>query len=106
MKILKGIAASPGIVIGKAYLLDSEEMSIPQRSITAASIPKEITRFQDALTQTRAEIQTSTGEVRPPLYDAICSHGNGGSNSSQQRAAVDIAQTGIDCHGRVDGPLR
>ncbi len=63
MKILKGIAASPGIVIGKAYLLDSEEMSIPQRSITAASIPKEITRFQDALTQTRAEIQTIRDKI-------------------------------------------
>lgn len=57
MKLLKGIAASPGIVIGKAYVLDSEEMVIPQRTITSASIPREITRFQDALTQTRAEIQ-------------------------------------------------
>ena len=57
MKILKGIAASPGIVIGKAYVLDSEEMPIPQKSIKESGIPREITRFQDALTQTRAEIQ-------------------------------------------------
>ncbi len=63
MKLLKGIAASPGIVIGKAYVLDSEEMSIPQRTITAVSIPKEITRFQDALTQTRAEIQTIRDKI-------------------------------------------
>lgn len=57
MKTLKGIAASPGIVIGKAYVLDSEEMVIPQRVIKESMIPKEITRFQDALTETRAEIQ-------------------------------------------------
>jgi phosphotransferase system enzyme I (PtsI) len=57
VKTLKGIAASPGIVIGKAYVLDSEEMVIPQRVIKESAIPKEITRFQDALTETRSEIQ-------------------------------------------------
>ncbi len=56
MKLLNGIAASPGIVIGKAFVLDSEEISIPQRSIKESAIPKEITRLQDALTMTRAEI--------------------------------------------------
>ena len=56
MKILNGIAASPGIVIGKAYVIDSEEISIPQKHIKESSIPKEITRLQDALTMTRAEI--------------------------------------------------
>ncbi len=56
MKLLTGIAASPGIVIGKAFVVDSEEMSIPQRSIKESAIPREITRLQDALTMTRAEI--------------------------------------------------
>ena len=57
MKIIKGIAASPGIVVGKAYVLDSEEMAIPRKPIKESQIPKEITRFQDALTETRAEVQ-------------------------------------------------
>jgi phosphoenolpyruvate-protein phosphotransferase (PTS system enzyme I) len=57
MKTMKGIAASPGIVIGKVYLLDSEDMAIPQKPIKEVLIPKEISRFQDALTETRAEIQ-------------------------------------------------
>ncbi|MBI4432758.1 MAG: phosphoenolpyruvate--protein phosphotransferase [Candidatus Omnitrophica bacterium] len=56
MKTLKGIAASPGVAIGKVLLLDSQEMAISKRPIKESSIPKEITRFQDALTQTRAEI--------------------------------------------------
>ncbi|MCG3175502.1 MAG: Phosphoenolpyruvate-protein phosphotransferase [Candidatus Omnitrophica bacterium] len=56
MKVLRGIAASPGIIIGKALRLDSEEVSIPKRTIKESAIPKEITRFQDALTRTRAEI--------------------------------------------------
>jgi len=56
MKSYKGIAASPGIAIGKAHLVGSEEMTIPKISIKESAIPKEITRFQEALTKTRAEI--------------------------------------------------
>lgn len=53
---MKGIAASPGIAIGKAFVLDSEDYSIPKRTIRESMIPKEITQFEDALTRTRAEI--------------------------------------------------
>src|SRR3990167_3772399 len=56
MKTLKGIAASPGVAIGKVLLLDSEEMAIPKREIKDSMVPKEIARFEEALTQTRAEI--------------------------------------------------
>lgn len=56
MKVLKGIAASPGIAIGKVFLLDSEDVAIPKKAIKESMIPHEITRFEDALTQTRAEI--------------------------------------------------
>ena len=56
MKTLKGIAASPGVAIGKVLLLDSEEMAIPKREIRDSMVPKEIARFEEALTQTRAEI--------------------------------------------------
>lgn len=56
MKTLKGIAASPGIAIGKAHIVGSEEITIPKTPIKESAIPKEITRFQEALTKTRAEI--------------------------------------------------
>lgn len=56
MNVLKGIPASPGIVIGKAFLLDSEELNIPKRSIKKSDIALEIARFEDALIQTRTEI--------------------------------------------------
>jgi phosphotransferase system enzyme I (PtsI) len=56
MRTLKGIAASPGVAIGRAFLLDSESLSIPQKTIRESAVPKEITRFEDALTKTRAEI--------------------------------------------------
>jgi phosphotransferase system enzyme I (PtsI) len=54
--ILSGIPASPGVVIGKAFLLDSEELTVPKRKIKAAQVADEIARFEDALIQTRADI--------------------------------------------------
>ncbi len=56
LKPLKGIPASPGIVIGKAFLLDSEEFTIPKRNIKSSQIPAEIVRFEEALMQTRTDI--------------------------------------------------
>ena len=54
MKMLRGIGASPGIAVGKAFLLDSEEMPIAKKTIRENEIPQEITRFEEALTKTRA----------------------------------------------------
>ena len=54
--ILKGLPAAPGITIGKAYLLDSEDFTISRRHITEKDLPEEINRFQEALIKTRNEI--------------------------------------------------
>ncbi|MBI3318694.1 MAG: phosphoenolpyruvate--protein phosphotransferase, partial [Candidatus Omnitrophica bacterium] len=54
---LTGIPASPGVAIGRAFLLDSEEIPITKREIPASNIPQEIARFEEALIQTRREIQ-------------------------------------------------
>jgi phosphotransferase system enzyme I (PtsI) len=53
---LKGIPASPGITIGKAFLFGKEQYTIPRRTIKEEQIPAEIRRFKDALTQTKNEI--------------------------------------------------
>lgn len=63
--MLEGIGASPGIVIGKAFLLDMEAFAIPKREIKEDQIADEIARFEEALTQTRSEIlkiQTKVAE--------------------------------------------
>jgi phosphotransferase system enzyme I (PtsI) len=54
--ILKGIAASPGLIIGKAYLVDDENVAIPKRKIPKEELPLEIARFEEALIKTRSEI--------------------------------------------------
>ncbi len=55
-KEYSGIAASPGVAIGKVFLLDSEEDVILKRRILSRDIPHEITRFEAALIAARREI--------------------------------------------------
>jgi phosphotransferase system enzyme I (PtsI) len=54
--VLKGIPASPGITIGKAFLFGREQYTIPRRNIKEDFIQNEIKRFKDALVQTKNEI--------------------------------------------------
>ncbi len=54
--IFQGIPASPGVAIGRAFLLDSEEFVFKKRPINPHAIPQEIARFEEALIQTRREI--------------------------------------------------
>ena len=54
--ILRGIPASPGIAIGKAFLFDTRRFMVSAKKIKRGAIPKEIARFEEALIKTRAEI--------------------------------------------------
>jgi len=56
MKIFHGIAVSPGIAMAKVAILHTEDFSVPRREITEDDIPREIARFEDALTLTRSDI--------------------------------------------------
>ncbi len=53
---LKGIPASSGIAIGKAYIWAKEEFIVPKESITDEEIPTQIQLFEEALIRTRREI--------------------------------------------------
>ncbi|MFC1809309.1 phosphoenolpyruvate--protein phosphotransferase [Candidatus Omnitrophota bacterium] len=51
-----GIAVSPGIVVAKALVTESKDILVKKIPIDEADIPREIARFEDALTKTRAEL--------------------------------------------------
>jgi phosphotransferase system enzyme I (PtsI) len=53
---LHGISAAPGIVIGQAYVVNSERFSIPLTPIEPAKIDEEIASFKKALDLTRSEL--------------------------------------------------
>lgn len=57
MEKIKGIPVSPGIAIGKAYVFHGEDsFNVQSRVVSKEDVAKEIARFEDALTRTRAEI--------------------------------------------------
>ncbi|RMF83379.1 MAG: phosphoenolpyruvate--protein phosphotransferase [Planctomycetota bacterium] len=52
----KGINASPGVAIGPALVLDTEEYRIPRRTVEPARIPRQIERLDNALAAARQEV--------------------------------------------------
>ena len=56
MKKLTGLAASPGIVIGRAYVVYSESFRILPREISDEDVAPEIERFRKAIAESKDEI--------------------------------------------------
>jgi phosphotransferase system enzyme I (PtsI) len=56
--IYSGVAASPGISIGTAYRVGSNEVQVKKLRVGDAQIEKELDRFQAAVDATRNEIET------------------------------------------------
>ncbi|MFA4908774.1 MAG: phosphoenolpyruvate--protein phosphotransferase, partial [Candidatus Omnitrophota bacterium] len=74
---LQGIAAAPGIVVGKAYRIGKEEFDIPKKEISQQDIPYEIQLFEEALIKTRKEIielqkriAADMGQEQAQIFDA------------------------------------
>lgn len=58
MEILKGIPVSPGVFIGEAFLLDGEEMRIPERFVLADQVEREKERLIEACGNVIAELDS------------------------------------------------
>lgn len=58
MIIHKAISASPGISIGKVYILKEDEIDFKKRTIPRSKIPHEVKRFKDALKRTNHTLDT------------------------------------------------
>jgi len=55
MEILKGIPVSPGVYIGEAFLLEGEDVRIPDRFVPAEKMALQVQRYEEA--SKRVEIQ-------------------------------------------------
>lgn len=62
---IAGIAAAPGIVIGKAYLFSKEKLEISKASIT--DIDEAISNFHEALKQSKKELNKIFGFAREKM---------------------------------------
>ncbi|MGF1449553.1 MAG: phosphoenolpyruvate--protein phosphotransferase [Opitutales bacterium] len=74
---LQGIAASPGVAHGPAFVFLQKELEIPVYQVGPASRQRETQRFEDALTITRtqitavrAEVAKKLGEDEAQIFDA------------------------------------
>ncbi|MFH0908077.1 MAG: phosphoenolpyruvate--protein phosphotransferase [bacterium] len=65
--ILQGIGVSPGVAVGPAFLLKTDEETYIERDITDADIAREIARFEEALISTRRQIH----DIQKQVSDAI-----------------------------------
>ncbi|MGA2090927.1 MAG: phosphoenolpyruvate--protein phosphotransferase [Endomicrobiales bacterium] len=65
--VLHGIAASPGIAIGKVYLLEDDEFALVQREINKDETKKEINRFKEALVKTRNDMIATQEKILKSL---------------------------------------
>src|SRR3989339_1276547 len=63
MIIIKGIPASPGIVIGKAHVLEDEEIVVERREIDKGRVRLEVKRFKLALERTQADLDATKAKV-------------------------------------------
>ncbi len=75
MEILKGIAVSPGIVIGRVFVLDDERRRIPRRTVRTDAIQAEHERLWQALgdsigelTALRERARVSLGEEAAKIF--------------------------------------
>jgi len=76
-KLFKGIGVSPGIVIGKAYLLNREIESIPKYRLGEHEKEKEIQRFKEAINLSISQIKSikerlskALGQEHVYIFDA------------------------------------
>jgi phosphotransferase system enzyme I (PtsI) len=61
--IVKGIAASPGIAIGKAFLFFHELAEVKESQLSSEEIPEEIERFRKALEEAKKDLLGLQEEV-------------------------------------------
>jgi phosphotransferase system enzyme I (PtsI) len=71
---LQGIAVSPGVTIGEAFVLDSEGFRIPRRFVERSAVDTELARLGAAIADTAREIERNRDAIRAELgeqYAAI-----------------------------------
>jgi phosphoenolpyruvate-protein phosphotransferase (PTS system enzyme I) len=66
-KVFTGVPASGGIAIGPAYLYHPQGFSAPRRNLKPDEVKGEISRYQEALSKTRAQISDMERKMKEKL---------------------------------------
>ncbi len=68
-KLLQGIAASPGIAIGRAVVLDQSEDLIEEKNVAEEDIQSEIDRFKAAVQKSKEELELIRNQLKKSGID-------------------------------------
>ncbi len=64
-KFIQGIGASPGIIVGKAYLIERFKVRLPQKRIGSEGVDGEIKRFFNAIQESKNQLT----EIKEKILD-------------------------------------
>ncbi|MBL8602463.1 MAG: phosphoenolpyruvate--protein phosphotransferase [Myxococcales bacterium] len=62
---LLGIAASPGVAVGTAFVVDRRKVAIPRRHIEAREVDAEVARLRGAMSAARAQLSAVRDKLAP-----------------------------------------
>jgi phosphotransferase system enzyme I (PtsI) len=65
-KFIQGIGASPGIVTGKAYMVERFKVRLPEKRINVEQVEEEVKRFLRAIQESRDQLT----EIKEKILDA------------------------------------
>jgi phosphotransferase system enzyme I (PtsI) len=66
---LLGIPASPGVIVGRALIVDRRRVTIPRRHIDAAEVEGEVARLRNAIAGARGQLQHIRSRLPPEATD-------------------------------------
>jgi len=64
-KFIQGIGASPGIILGKAYLIERLKVRLPQKRVSTDQVEEEVRRFLKAIQESRDQLM----EIKEKILD-------------------------------------
>jgi len=62
-KVFKGISASPGIAIGRAFVLEDMDLAVGRWQVPPEAVKAEVSRFRQAVADTRKEMLTTQQKI-------------------------------------------
>jgi len=65
--VFRGIAASPGIAMGKVYILEKEDLPILKYKIKKEQVEKEIERFKEAVEESKKQLEEIKERVKKKI---------------------------------------
>ena len=69
MRVFTGIAASPGIVVGRLKVVDRQRLSVSEYPISADDVSAEIARLKSAIAATRAGLESLKADLEGTTGD-------------------------------------